>query len=424
MRYLHIVVIFLVLFSYPIVTVWLTLAGFETSTYNLATKVGIVGLSLLGLALYRPTEMSALKSMSWLLLFFALFGMRLIYDIGVLGIDDPYQTPLYVFGYFFGLTLLPAMLLAVRLLPADLPALDRAMVIGLVLANISLLVFSATRDLTAETAFAGRVQQAGEVAGTAVLGPIMVGTMGSMLAAYSVGRIALDRHLPLASQLFFAGMIALGGLNILFSGSRGPAVAFAIAFMIVVITLIASPFRKVEDRARSVGWLYAGLAVIGLVYLLAFTNQEIFLFDRFEAMYGGAVSAAAEERNYIYAVAWQDFLSSPIVGKSFIVSVGGYSAHNFVLEALMATGVVGGMLFTVGVALALLGTGRLLLGAAGPRGYAIALVSICMLVVGGTSGSVRETPELWALAAIMTIFGAQAARSEKQQRQSQQLQYV
>lgn len=53
-----------------------------------------------------------------------------------------------------------------------------------------------------------------------------------------------------------------GGLSILLSGSRGPALAFGIAFLNVVATMISSPFRKAEDRARGAGWVFAGLTVV------------------------------------------------------------------------------------------------------------------------------------------------------------------
>jgi hypothetical protein len=416
MRSLHLHVIILILFSYPILTVWLTLFGFETSVFNLALKAFIVSLALLGLVIFRPISGPGLSAMTPLLAFYAVLGIRLIYDVGILGLVDVFQSPIYVFGYFFGLTLLPAILLAIRLQPSDLWPLHRLFVVGLVLANVSVLFFSATRDVTAETAFSYRAEQAGLEAGTAVLGPIMIGTLGAMLGAYAMGRVAMDHRLGLAGQAVHGAFLLLGGLNILFSGSRGPALAFGIVFLIIVATLVSSPLRDRSFRARGAGWLYAALAVIALVFLLAFTQQEIFLFERFQSMYEGEVTAAGEERNYIYSQAWADFLSSPIIGRSYMVSSGNYAAHNFVLEALMATGVLGGMLFALGVFRALVGTGRLLLGAAGPKGFDLALCMVCLLVVGTTSGSVRETPELWAMAAIMTIFSAQAVASERSRR--------
>ena len=421
MRHLHIYIFILIQFSYPVVTVWLTFAGLETSNYNLALKAGIVALGLLALMIYRPRPGAGLGAMLPLLAFYAVLSIRLIYDVSVLGLVDVFQSPIYVYGYFFGLTLLPAIVLGIRLMPEDLPTLHRLFGIGLVLSNISLLLFSATRDVTAQTAFTQRAEQAGMEAGTAVIGPIMIGTMGAMLAAYSMGRIAMDRTLNLPGQALLGGFMLLGGLNILFSGSRGPALAFGLAFLIVLFTLTTSAVRAPENRANKVGWFYAAMGVIALIFLLAFTTQEIFLFERFTAMYQGEISAAAEERNFIYSQAWSDFLSSPIIGRSYMVSSGNYAAHNFLLEALMATGVVGGMFFVVAVYRALIGTVLLILNAAGPRGYVLALCTVILFVVGSTSGSVRETPELWVMAALMTIFGAQAMRSNRAERHVAQI---
>jgi O-antigen ligase len=52
-----------------------------------------------------------------------------------------------------------------------------------------------------------------------------------------------------------------------------------------------------------------------------------------------------EDRDLSIVAAWQDFLRNPIIGSSFVGTLDGYYPHNIVVEALMATGIVGGVWF-------------------------------------------------------------------------------
>jgi len=408
--HLHVLVIVLILFSYPIATVWLLQLGFNSSQYNLLIKAAIAGISAFALVLYRPDGRPFPSAMLPLLIFLFIFGIRLIYDVLVRDIIDIFQTRTYVFGYFFGLTLIPVLLMALRLRPEDAKPLERMMLVGLVLANLSVLFFATTTGLTSETAFGGRTQLEGTMEGTAVISPIMVSLMGAMLAAFAMGRISADRTLGTPGQVLHLGLVGLGVINLLLGGSRGPAVALGLAFLVIIYALIRGAARIGRLRTRSATWLYGGVVVAAFLYLVATTDQPIFLFERFADMLENRAGGVTEERDIIYALAWGDFLRSPLLGSSYMVSAGGYSPHNFLLEALMATGVVGGVFFMIGLFWALKGLLRMIHGAAGPEGFTLALVGASVLVASSTSGSVRDNPELWVLVAVMTILGNQRER--------------
>ena len=86
-----------------------------------------------------------------------------------------YQTPIYVFGYFFGLTVLPIVALLLAYDQSDLPLLSRATLISLVAVNFFLVAHSLTSDnFATDAAFSGRVEVAGDLDQTTVLNPITI----------------------------------------------------------------------------------------------------------------------------------------------------------------------------------------------------------------------------------------------------------
>jgi O-antigen ligase len=153
-------------------------------------------------------------------------------------------------------------------------------------------------------------------------------------------------------------------------------------------------------------WVYSGVIVVLVAYLVA-TQNSVFLFERFATMFQGGIGARAEERDLIYALAWNDFLDFPVFGASYVVA-DTWLAHNFFLDAFSSTGLVGGVFFLIALFWAIRGMIRLLHGSAGPHGYSIALTGVCFIVVGATSGSVGQFPELWLFLTVMTVLGNEA----------------
>src|SRR5690606_721606 len=61
-------------------------------------------------------------------------------------------------------------------------------------------------------------------------------------------------------------------------------------------------------------------------------------------------SGDSSGRDVIYATMWEQIKDAPIFGQYFVVKSGeyiGYYPHNMVLEALGATGIIGGVFFVV-----------------------------------------------------------------------------
>lgn len=135
-------------------------------------------------------------------------------------------------------------------------------------------------------------------------------------------------------------LIVLSTIAILRAGSRSPIVALFIVFFVWAIS-----------RGRNVGSivLISTIIIIASYILLEpiltfISNISPLLEMRLRAsIYEGDSSG----RDIIYSQAWNAFVDSPWIGKSFaLITPSGtdyYYAHNFILDALMGIGIFGGI---------------------------------------------------------------------------------
>lgn len=410
LRQFYVIALMLICFSYPITTVWLIELGAPVSEVNLVIKAGILFLFLLSLLVVLAHQPRFPRLILPLLVFLVLYGLRLLYDVMILDILMFLQTRTYVFGYFFGLTLVPVVVIALALRPIDIAVIHRWTFYFLIAANVSLILYTYLRGpIVAETAFAGRLQEDGALESTALLNPILVGVMGAMLAAFAIGRLATFGRMSVSAQVFHVMCLIMGGINVLLGASRGPAVALLVSIALVFAGSLGKVGRGTRLQPRT--WIYVGLFVIGFSTLVAADLIKLQLIERFELMFDPTYKPEGEERQVIYAMAWSDFLSSPFVGSSYVVRQGAYSPHNILLEALMATGAFGGMAFIAAMALMCRGLWKLIRGLAGPLGVSIGLVATCFLVLSMTSGTISGNPEFWAYIVSASLLGHYAARA-------------
>ncbi len=401
-RRLYIPTIVLIAFSYPITTIAFLLLGLSPTEFNASIKavfaVMALGAWLLAFLYSRGTSNALLP----LLIFHFIYGLRLIYDVSALNIVSSFQSPLYVYGYFFGLTVLPVIAIHIAFKRVDIESLFRWTFAMIVVANVFLFLFSFTSDgFAAESAFSRRTEVAGADYQTAVLNPLTFGIMGAMMSALVLGILTTTPRLTIRMLGGCCLLIAIGIANILFSGSRGPFLAFAVALSAVVWSTFGS-----QLRIRQITWVIVGSIVAAFIYLALFSNFEILLFDRFLLMFENRTGGLREERDFLLDVAWQDFLSSPIFGNSYVLSVGNESPHNIVMDALMSTGLLGGAILGLAMLRFALALYKLLRGDLGRSAYCLALPSLCMLTIGMTSYSVGQSPELWIYIALVTIMGS------------------
>lgn len=394
------------IYSYQLTTPILLRIGANTSEINLQIKAllvaafGIVAVS--GLAVGKALPRRSLALIAYL----ALLGFRLLYDVLALGILPLFQTEFYVLAYYFGLTCLPILAILLTLSPRDTRIVHDALFWMLAAANIVLLIYIGTGGVvTSATVFAGRFEVGGSVSETAVLNPIGVAAAGAGLAAIAIGRLTALRSLNAFGQIFALAMTVLGVTNMFAGGSRGPALALALVVLITVYTLIRGLPGNGLIKPRLAMWIYGGVVAAGFAAVIISQAMSIQVFDRFAMMFDARMAGGREERDYALQNALADFVDAPFIGSSYLTTIGRQYPHNIVVDALMATGIVGFSLFAVAMFWMLRGLLRMIHGHAGPHGFGIALVAVCIFTLGMTSGAAWQSPDFWVMFTVVLILG-------------------
>ena len=222
------------------------------------------------------------------------------------------------------------------------------------------------------------------------LNPISMGHLGVTgvligICAFLSGQLR-SSMLPLAiiAMLF-------GGATTILANSRGPLLAMAACLAILI-------FAGVRRRRT-----YAfGVLFVVLLVLIAVNQQEAIyggdgVLWRFQAYFLG-VDQSSNLRVIAFEGAVTQFLESPIWGDAIEERITGFYPHNVVLEAFMATGIAGGVPFTV----LLLGTiGRAwVLVRQGSKQMWIGILAVQYITAGLFSGAIYSSNTMWVLVAL------------------------
>jgi hypothetical protein len=402
-------------FSYPVTTVILLALNIPTGTANLVLKsvIGVVYISLLGRAISRGFALP-MRNVP-LLAFFAVYSVRLLVDQQIFGITMDGYSAGYVYAYWFMLTVLPCIALLLCERQVDARVLHRWILGSLVLANLALVANALTGEGVAlATLLANRTQVRGDELDSAVLSPLTYGLLGASLSALALARLCLmvepRRHAtPVLMALVFLGLV-----NMMLGASRGPFFGFMAATLVIIGIGMAPGKRPPGTPSRLRLALMIGLPLGALVALATLTDAvPLFLFDRLITFVEDRSGGVKEERDYQYASAIQDFLESPLVGKQFVTSYDHFYPHNIALEVLMATGVLGGLLFALILMRMLSSVAHLLKTRRSSHAVPIVLVGFCHLFAGMTSGNVNSSPEFWIFISLLTCLGIHATQKPK-----------
>jgi O-Antigen ligase len=400
------IAIALTCFSYPLTTVVLKVVGTNVSTFNILIKALTAALFML-VFIARRNSLTVSPSISApLLIFLLIYSVRLIYDIFYLDIRQGGSSPFYTTSYFFLLTFVPVFVMALVLKMEDIHRTALVCYWTLVFACLVVAAYTLFGgEIDSSEVFSGRVQIEGEIEGTALLGPIHIGLVGASLAAMAMGRLAFVPNLTFSARAVQLGLVALGLMNVLFAGSRGPLVGIFLA----IVFLAASYFlpRMNASRTSTFAGVLLLLGPLVLIYYLSNIDHEsVYLLERVSSFFTDRAAGATEERDFIYQAAWLDFLDYPVFGRSMVVSLTGFGAHNLALEVLMATGVFGGAFFAVATMILFASFSRVLRGAAGSDAACLLLACVPIFVLSLTSGSIAEGPSLWVAFGLYSVIGA------------------
>ena len=237
------------------------------------------------------------------------------------------------------------------------------------------------------------VDFAGARLGFERLNPILLGQTSGTIALCCLSIIL---SWPSKRQVILASVLAIVALyTVYLAASRGPILSL---FATVIYLIIMSGKGK---------WvLFGGIAallVVSAYSLIDFTG----LLEATRFLDAGSDSSSLS-RFELVTEAFETFLTSPIYGARFDLPISGGWPHNIFAEVLMATGIVGGLVFAIVIYQALSAANRL-------SRRAINLGSIMLLqglIELQFSGSLWGSSSMWiGIAMVNGGLGREGQRS-------------
>ncbi|MBO6768981.1 MAG: O-antigen ligase family protein [Erythrobacter sp.] len=417
MRALYIPALAFLAFSYPATTVLGFFANTLIDQANLVLK--LVFAAMFGISLLAALSKGKVR-LPWLskpiMFFFLLYGLRLGYDIFVKGIAPPNVEGSYIAIYFYFLTLLPALSIAVAFQPGDLARLRRVSFYTLFASCVLILLyFLESGASAADFLRAQRLEIRGDGEVAAVLNPITIGITGGLLVAFAIGQLAVRGSLSRSDYSFSFCALALGLVCLLLSGSRGPFVAFIFALLFYFASVVAryhqAGGQSKELASRSFQFLFALGSIIG-VYFIIKSGDLLLSIARLAETSALSGERGSEIRNLIYRDAIASFVDSPVLGHSYLAYGQTAYAHNALLEAFLATGLIGGLIFSFSLVAVLKSAWTLATKLLSRDALPWALVTVMLVTLSMVSKTLSQSPDIW-LIAVLTLCAAERGASHK-----------
>jgi O-antigen ligase len=141
-------------------------------------------------------------------------------------------------------------------------------------------------------------------------------------------------------KLLCTASIVLGAATMFLSGSRGPFLSAFLCLSIAFFRALRFAGNRIGMASFAIGFVISG----ALVLLPLLIEIDIPLFERiFRTIRGEELSDS--DRFSLWASGWDQFIQSPLWGSGLEEQVIGFYVHNLPLEAFMATGIFGGLLW-------------------------------------------------------------------------------
>ena len=226
------------------------------------------------------------------------------------------------------------------------------------------------------------------------LNPISVGHFGASLAILSGWGVAVVRGGGswVTGKMFCIFGMGLGLYLLLASASRGPLVAF---LFVVLVLCFALDIRR----------MLIAVPIFALVGVAMFAVAQQFQADGQFALLSrvmdsrGGDDASVSARLIAFHGGWNQFLDNPFFGSGLEERQTGTYPHSVIIEAFMATGLVGGAVFLAMIIKSLVFSWNLL--ASRSRYGWVALIFIQYFVGTQFSGAIYGSTTFWAFMVIL-----------------------
>lgn len=377
----------IVLAGYPLVSSLPLIFNVESRIISMSYRACALGYCLLLIGYYVK---AGRLHFGWFgvayLVFWTLYSLRLFFETSF----NPYSLsqPVYVYYLFaFLVTLLPSLACFVRLQKWEVVSAARiAWCICFIAALLVNLTFwlgdSGMRELyrfSLET-----------------LNPISAGSLGATLALLSACflRVPSWRSRAMGIIGFGAGLALL-----LMASSRGAIIAFSLALLVLVAAPLIRRRGVLSIRHLQALILLLFMSSIAAIPLLQYVEDQ-YAFSTLSGLrrLGTADDMSGLIRQQSYSGAWEQFMESPLLGDALEERSTGFYPHNNILEAFMATGVIGGSLLLCLYLVSLVNFWRLIWYR---NDYSwIGVIGLQLLILSLSSGVIWGSAALFCLMAL------------------------
>ncbi|MBS1590240.1 MAG: O-antigen ligase family protein [Bacteroidetes bacterium] len=243
--------------------------------------------------------------------------------------------------------------------------------------------------LSSEKLFIDRVR------GNHKLNELSFSIIAATLMIISVKRIFMKGVVFLWKPIAFLTLV-LGIGCLLISGSKSPMLCFLIFLLLFIFqSLKASPIKVLIMFCLALSLIIYIIIQFDLFFMFEILTRRISHFSSDQSTLA---------RNRSLSGAWSQFLDSPFIGSFIEEKMTRQYPHNMVLEAFMALGILGGLLFFV---LYLRFAVRTFLLSWRTQFSIIPVLAMLHFVVSLSSGSLGFDYEFWASFALIASYGKQ-----------------
>lgn len=343
---------------------------------NIIYRACIVFFSSI-IILINLSSLSLKKQFLLLLLFLLLYLLSVVFDLYINQIRLwPTRTPLYYLQYLIGAVIFPVL----ALVNINYKVINFDFILkGIYIILFILLLLSI--NLRIESSSGGRD------VGDLDIGVLLYGQYGATMCILSMYQFFTTRR-ALTKLLYSIGYL-VGFLAIFISASRSPLLALFLVTIVFVLT------RTGKTKAL---FFISFLGLLGYFFfidILSFIGTYINSNFLDRIIY--ALEGVSTGRQSLFQTAFMEFVDAPFFGSAFLIQTGnavGIYPHNLIIEAFMALGFIGGILFLI-IILKNIKKVFIILNIKSDKYVWIGLLYLQFLIFGMSSGSLYMSDFFW-----------------------------
>lgn len=389
--------------GFPVLATTTAVAGIDNTIPSIVIRsVGLVAAMILVVNLPLETSIRFTMLPMLLTMFWAVYFARLFHDTYFFCDALEFNSSRY-WIFALGASFIPMMSLVTYRGKVNLDSLLKCLfLVCFIFLPIAFALSSTIRISGAGVAFStGRSELPS-------LNPISFGHFSGVLLIISYWALRM-RGLSGISLLFLLIGFVIGIYGLLASGSRGPLVAVLVTLIIFestrksAVPLLLGAMLLVMLLATIIGLI---VVVIGDEFLLLFPNIDaalgINLLSRFATLFQLS-DASSSARVQLFFISFDQFLDHPFIGD--FIEVRGPTdypyPHNIVLEALIATGLLGTIPLIIALVLAF--KASLFVIRNTPSYGWVSLLFLQQLVAVQFSGNIYGSSTFWVALGLLVV---------------------